>query len=213
MVKQISTDPTSPGFSSAGDAFVSRPPRDPRPWALVRGLDRQARHTRGGGRGPCGSGGGRTQHLLHSEQARQSDRTIDCHWNLPVNIPQAQDSNAEFHRVGPACSSWPCILTGNPYQRPEVGPKFWAIPANFTLRIWACAGFAADDVEHGRTVASVLQGRQGRQRSRGDAGARRPLQLADGSGPGRPVWRRGRTAGAELSRGNGSKRAVATPRG
>jgi hypothetical protein len=30
------------------------------------------------------------------------------------------------YRVGPKVSSWPNILTENPYERPQVGPTFGA---------------------------------------------------------------------------------------
>jgi hypothetical protein len=30
----------------------------------------------------------------------------------------------EFHRVGPNCQTWPRLLTENPYQSPELGPRF-----------------------------------------------------------------------------------------
>ena len=29
----------------------------------------------------------------------------------------------EFHRAGPNRATWPSVLTENPYQRPELGPR------------------------------------------------------------------------------------------
>jgi hypothetical protein len=37
----------------------------------------------------------------------------------------------EPHRVGPNRATWPSVFTENPYERPELGPRFWPTLCDF----------------------------------------------------------------------------------
>ena len=43
-------------------------------------------------------------------------------------------SEGAFHRVGPNCAVWPGILTENPYQSPELGPRFGPTLCDFVAK-------------------------------------------------------------------------------